>query len=565
VAKRSRQGKLIVFEGPDGVGKTTLSQALAKKLTQGNFPCDYLAFPGTEQGTIGRLVYDLHHDPHVFGLDRITPASLQTLHIAAHLDAIEQRILPALKSGRWVILDRFWWSTWVYGSASAVDRRSLNAMIRVERLHWNGVKPAVVFLVDRAGNSSQDSGRDQLRKGYQAILEKEQTRYPIRTIHNYSSVNEALDQLLETLEDVVPQFRKVGWKTQLHSPQKQLEQLPLIPRPGGQPTVFTTLSPARPTVVYDTFWQFAGERQEVFFRKLEGCPPPWTHDPIIMRHKFTNAYRASDRVSQYLIRRVIYEGDQAPEEVFFRIILFKLFNKIETWELLKAKLGAISYADCSFARYDQVLTEASLSGARIYSAAYIMPSGKSTFGHPQKHRNHLTLLQRMMEGEVPKRIVDAPSMRQAFEVLRSYPTIGDFLAYQYVTDLNYSALTDFSEMEFVTPGPGAMDGIHKCFSDLGGVNETDIIQLVAERQEQEFERLELQFRTLWGRRLQWIDCQNLFCEVSKYARLKHPEIMGLGDRTRIKQVYRPSEKPIEYWYPPKWGINHLIPRYGRVG
>ena len=69
---------------------------------------------------------------------------------------------------------------------------------------------------------------------------------------------------------------------------------------------------ARPTVVYDSYWRFAAERQEVFFRKLEGRPAPWTDDPIIARHKFTNAYRASDRVSQFLIRHVIYEGEQSP-------------------------------------------------------------------------------------------------------------------------------------------------------------------------------------------------------------------------------------------------------------
>ena len=61
--------------------------------------------------------------------------------------------------------------------------------------------------------------------------------------------------------------------------------------------------------------------------------------PLLDRHKFTNAYRASDRVSQYLIRFVIYQGDQTPEEIFFRTILFKLFNKIETWELLILPIG----------------------------------------------------------------------------------------------------------------------------------------------------------------------------------------------------------------------------------
>src|SRR6266478_3555701 len=98
---------------------------------------------------------------------------------------------------------------------------------------------------------------------------------------------------------------------------------------------FRFLRPLQPTVVFTTYWRFAAERQEIFFRRLKNPDPPWTNDPVLQRHKFTNAYRASDRVSQYLIRNVIYDYDQSPEEVFFRTILFKLFNKIETWELLQ--------------------------------------------------------------------------------------------------------------------------------------------------------------------------------------------------------------------------------------
>ena len=60
---------------------------------------------------------------------------------------------------------------------------------------------------------------------------------------------------------------------------------------------------------------------------------------------------------------------------------------------------------------------------------------------------------------MPLRIADAPNMRQAFEVLCSYPTIGNFLAYQFITDINYSVMVNFSELEFVIPGPGALDGI----------------------------------------------------------------------------------------------------------
>lgn len=318
----------------------------------------------------------------------------------------------------------------------------------------------------------------------------------------------------------------------------------------------------KPSVVYNSYWKFAAERQNVFFRRLERCAPPWTLDPVIRAHKFTNAYRAADRVSQYLIRNVIYRTDlpSDAEEVVFRILLFKLFNKIETWELLQEEVGPLTYAGYSFKRYDRVLDHAMTRGQTIYSAAYIMPSGGS-LGYERKHQNHLTLIERMIEGSLPARIAEAATMKEAFDLIRAYPTIGDFLAYQYVTDINYSDVTNFTEMEFVVPGPGAIDGIKKCFKDTGGMSGADVIRIMAARQEEEFERLGLTFRTLWGRRLQLIDCQNLFCETDKYARVVHPEANAKTGRTRIKQKFKANKEPIEYWFPPKWGINDAIPRY----
>ncbi|RZK72276.1 MAG: hypothetical protein EOO85_19290 [Pedobacter sp.] len=87
--------------------------------------------------------------------------------------------------------------------------------------------------------------------------------------------------------------------------------------------------------------------------------------------------------------------------------------------------------------------------------------------------------------------------------------------------------------------------------------DAEIIRVVMERQEQEFEERGLPFRTLWGRSLQLIDCQNLFCEVSKYARVRHPEIEGCSSRTRIKQLFKPAmgDTSLAYFFPPKWGLN----------
>ena len=553
-----KQGRLIVLEGPDGVGKTTLARALAGRLRSMGIACDQLSFPGREEGSIGSLVYRAHHETVAHGPDAISGVGLQALHVAAHLDEIERRILPALGGGRWVILDRFWWSTWVYGRQGAADCETLEALIGAELVRWRDIRPDGLFLIDRSNDEVDPDARAQLREGYRMLSDRERGKYPIHHMQNHGKAEDSIEQMIAILGSILPAVSREGLD-EVDSPvQGRGGQLPLMPSQPRMPP----LSPARPTVVYETLWRFAAERQEMFFRRIEGLLAPWTDDQILARHKFTNAYRASDRVSQYLIRNVIYEGDQSPEEVFFRTILFKLFNRIETWELLQRRLGFISWVDYSFQRYDMVLSEAMAAGTPIYSAAYMMASGRKSYGHGRKHRNHLMLLGRMMEDGVPQKLAEASSMAQAFGVLRSYPTIGDFLAYQFVTDLNYSNLTDFSEMEFVMPGPGALDGIRKCFSDLGGLGNADVIRLLTERQEGEFERLGLSFRTLWGRRLQLIDCQNLLCEVSKYARARHPEIRGAGRRRRIKQLYRQSSTPIEYWYPPKWGINDKLPCRG---
>lgn len=315
----------------------------------------------------------------------------------------------------------------------------------------------------------------------------------------------------------------------------------------------------KPSVVYDTYWKFAAERQKIFLKRFNSEKHPWTKDKILNSYKFTNVYRATDRVSQYLIKNVIYKGSQTPEEIFFRLILFKIFNRISTWEFLESELGEINFKDYSFKKYEKLLSEVMQHKIPIYSAAYIMASGRSRFGYAKKHQNHLKLIELMIKEKVPHKLQNCKSMDEAFNLLLTYPTIGEFLAYQFITDINYSTLTDFSEMEFVNAGPGAKDGILKCFKDFGDYSFEDIIRMMADNQEREFERLQLNFHNLWGRNLQLIDCQNVFCEVDKYSRVAHPQISGYSHRIRIKQKFTVFDKePIGYYFPPKWNINHLI-------
>ena len=257
--------QLIVLEGPDGVGKSTISFALYEKLSNSSLECGHFSFPGKETGTIGRLVYDLHHEPRRFGLESLSPASLQTLHIAAHLDVIEQRIRPAINDGKLVVLDRFWWSTWVYGRASGLDGSMLDALIQAERIQWQGTTPLALFLIDRSPDLSGRNDQATIRMGYDELFKREQSQYPVYQIKNDGSVQETLNEILGILRDVTS--RKSGFDTKPINPDSDEKVTQLsIPLIGEAPfSVFTKLSPAAPTVVYDSLWRFAVERQGGIF------------------------------------------------------------------------------------------------------------------------------------------------------------------------------------------------------------------------------------------------------------------------------------------------------------
>ena len=84
----------------------------------------------------------------MFGISNLRATPLQVWHVAAHIDAMEATLLPALASGTWVVLDRYWWSTWVYGLLSGMDRGVLEALIEVERRCWGSTLPSLVALIE---------------------------------------------------------------------------------------------------------------------------------------------------------------------------------------------------------------------------------------------------------------------------------------------------------------------------------------------------------------------------------------------------------------------------------
>ncbi|KAA6431410.1 hypothetical protein FQ330_11360 [Agrococcus sediminis] len=164
----------------------------------------------------------------------------------------------------------------------------------------------------------------------------------------------------------------------------------------------------------------------------------------------------------------------------------------------------------------------------------------------------------MIRSGVATQIEHARSLSQVFETISTFPSLGPFLSYQLAIDLNYTSVIDFDENDFVVPGPGARSGIAKCFPQLNGVPPEDIIRWMVDTQQAQFEDQGIVFDDLFGRALTLIDCQNLFCETDKYARVMHPNVRGVGSRNRIKQQFAPQGPPVRPFFPPKWGINQRV-------
>lgn len=301
------------------------------------------------------------------------------------------------------------------------------------------------------------------------------------------------------------------------------------------------------------YFYFIQERMNIFWRKYshQGY---LTDDPILREYKFTNVYRASDRVSQYLIRNVIYKdlNSYSPEDVLLRILIFKVFNRIETWEYLSQQVD-IRVHSFNVESLTNLLSKRQKDYS-IFSNAYMMAGSHARYADiSTKHQVWLKVIEdEFIQNLGFEKILNAKSMSDVYNQLRCYPLIGDFLAYQYTIDFNYSTYINFDEDSFVKAGVGAVRGIKKCFFSYGRRFE-DAIYFIHDHFEELQEKYGYTgFHPLPGRNPKLIDLQNCFCETDKYLRAKLPELK-VGN-VRIKQRYKPTNDMIDFYFPDKWNV-----------
>jgi len=134
------RGKLVVFEGSEGAGKTTQIRLLAERLTAVGVDCVAVREPG---GTpVGDAIREILLHPE----QEITAATEALLFMASRAELIAREILPSLVEGRVVLVDRFFLSTYAY----QIFGRGLpeEGVRAANRLATSGLVPDLTLLLD---------------------------------------------------------------------------------------------------------------------------------------------------------------------------------------------------------------------------------------------------------------------------------------------------------------------------------------------------------------------------------------------------------------------------------
>lgn len=224
----------------------------------------------------------------------------------------------------------------------------------------------------------------------------------------------------------------------------------------------------------EPFFAFARERQNIYLRRMAGEPRPWTDDPILDTCRFTNVYRENDKTTVWFREKVRDPLSGLPE-VLPATVLFRWLNRISTGEalfcqpdLLEPQLTAFEGFMDYFIKNKKsdlgTLKEAIMKycGDGPYvTGAFIIntPTGMTkldgvlwAFGKFMDNCNYRDAARYMLEGK---------SMEKAWEWLRTFPRLGDFMAYEIVCDLRYTSILEGAtdKLTWANPGPGAKRGL----------------------------------------------------------------------------------------------------------
>jgi dTMP kinase len=163
------RGRVIVVEGPEGVGKSTQHRLLADHLATRGHDVVALREPG---GTpVGDVIRRLLLDP----ASEIVPAAEALLYMASRAQLVESAIVPAVARDATVLLDRFFLATYAYqGAGRGIPAETLAA---VNGIATGGLVPDITLLLtlpvkEGLARAARRGGHDRMERAEIAFHER---------------------------------------------------------------------------------------------------------------------------------------------------------------------------------------------------------------------------------------------------------------------------------------------------------------------------------------------------------------------------------------------------------
>lgn len=203
----------VTFEGIDGCGKTTQIKILEKYLKERNYEVVSLREPG------GTAFSEVVREILLSNKTDVNPVSELFLFEAARSDLTEKVILPALKSGKIVLCDRFFDSTTAYQAyGRGLDLVTVSGL---NRFATGDVAPDLTFYLDisletsaaRTGDKVKDrmesSGREFFERVVAGFLKIAREEERVVRLDGERAPEDLAKEIVEIIENKISSVKKI--------------------------------------------------------------------------------------------------------------------------------------------------------------------------------------------------------------------------------------------------------------------------------------------------------------------------------------------------------------------
>lgn len=234
----------------------------------------------------------------------------------------------------------------------------------------------------------------------------------------------------------------------------------------------------------ERFFAYARERHTIYLRRQNGAPRDrLTEDKILQTYRFCNVFRELDTTTVWF-RENVRDPLRDRPEVLLATVLFRWFNRIRTGEAIFQT--TVNFDDTtafeemcrtgpSYLSKIAIIVRSHCGQGPYVTGSYIV----KTPDKMDKLTGVLWCVERFMTAKkywptdnmtwlnVAEFCLDCrgQSLERMWEWLRQHEYLGDFMAYEIVSDLQYTALLDQAPdiMTWANAGPGARRGLNRVF------------------------------------------------------------------------------------------------------